>query len=201
MPAPKIAAIVLAAGLSSRMSGGNKLLAEFGGKPLVRHAVEAALASTARPVIVVTGHEAGRVQAALTGLDVRFAHNPRYRDGLSTSLKAGIKAVPEDCTGALIMLGDMPDVRAELIDRLIAAFAPVDGRAICVAMRGKQRGNPVLWARRFFAEIETLTGDSGAKHLIAAHRALVCGIEAGDDAALHDVDTPAALDKLRRRRP
>ena len=114
----RIAAIVLAAGRSTRMGGPNKLVAEIGGKPLVRIAAEQALASRAKPVIVVTGHQRERVEAALAGLPVRLVHNPDFADGLGTSLRAGIAAVPADADGAIVCLGDMPQVDARLIDRL-----------------------------------------------------------------------------------
>jgi molybdenum cofactor cytidylyltransferase len=193
--APRIAAVVLAAGLSSRM-GSNKLLAEWRGKPLLTWTVESALASEARPVIIVTGHESAKVEAALKGLDVRIVHNLHYAAGLSASLKAGIRAVPANCDGAIVLLGDMPEIAASLIDRMIAAFSPADNRSICVAVHEHRRGNPVLWARRFFPEIESLSGDVGAKDLIAAHEELVCDIEA-DGAVLRDIDTPDALAALR----
>jgi molybdenum cofactor cytidylyltransferase len=193
--APRIAAIVLAAGLSSRM-GSNKLLQDWRGKPLVRWTVEAALASDARPVIVVTGNEAAKIEAALKGLEVRFVHNPDYPGGLSTSLKKGLSAVPASADGMLVLLGDMPEVSATLINRMIAAFSPPDNRSICIAVHQHRRGNPVLWAKAFFAEIETLTGDEGAKRLLGAHEELVCEIET-DGAVLRDIDTPEALAALR----
>ena len=193
--APRIAAVVLAAGLSSRM-GSNKLLAEWRGKPLVRWTVESALASEAKPVIIVTGHESAKVEAALKGLDVHIAHNLHYAAGLSASLKAGMRAVPANCDGAVVLLGDMPEIAPSLIDRMIAAFSPADGRSICVAVHEHRRGNPVLWARRFFGEIEKLSGDVGAKDLIASHQDLVCDIEA-DGTVLRDIDTPDALAALR----
>ena len=193
--APRIAAIVLAAGLSSRM-GSNKLLQDWRGKPLLRWAVEAAAQSDARPVIVVTGHEAPKIEAALINLEVQFVHNPDYREGLSTSLNAGLSAVPPSADGALVLLGDMPEVSASLIDRLIAAFSPADNRLICVAIHERSRGNPVLWARRFFPEIARLTGDAGAKTLLVAHEDSVCEIDA-DGAVLRDIDTPEALAALR----
>jgi molybdenum cofactor cytidylyltransferase len=193
--APRIAAVVLAAGLSSRM-GSNKLLQEWQGLPLLRWVVEAALKSDARPVIVITGNDAMRVEAALEGLDVQFVHNSKYHEGLSTSLKAGIEAVPESADGALVLLGDMPEVDAALINRMIAAFSPADGRSVCVAAHDQKRGNPVLWARNFFPEIGQLAGDEGAKRLLARHEDLICEIEAGD-AALRDIDTPEALAALR----
>ena len=193
--APRIAAVVLAAGLSSRM-GTNKLLQEWRGKPLLRWTVEAAIEGDAQPVIVVIGNDASRVEAALKGIDVSFVHNPNYREGLSASLKAGIEAVPESADGALVLLGDMPEVDATLINRMVAAFSPPDGRSICVAIHGNKRGNPVLWARSFFPEIETLSGDEGAKRLFARHEDMLCEVEAGS-AVLRDIDTPEALAALR----
>jgi molybdenum cofactor cytidylyltransferase len=192
--APRIAAIVLAAGQSTRM-GTNKLLADWRGKPLLRWTVEAALKAETRPVIVVTGHQANKIEAALQGLAVTFVSNPDYADGLSTSLKAGLRAVPPNCDGALVLLGDMPKIAPALIDRMIAAFSPQDGRAICVAVHEGTRGNPVLWARQFFPEIEAISGDTGAKALFARHEELVCEIEAGQ-ASLSDIDTPEALADL-----
>ncbi len=197
--APRIAAVVLAAGLSSRM-GSNKLLAAWHGEPLLRRSVAAVLQSEARPVIVVTGHEDTRVAEALAGLDVTLVHNPQYGEGLSTSLRAGIRAVPGQCDGALVLLGDMPELSPRLLDRMIAAFSPADSRAICVATANGKRGNPVLWARRFFTEFEALSGDAGAKHLIGEHEETVCEIEA-DNSVLTDVDTPEALAALRLRTP
>lgn len=193
--APRIAALVLAAGLSSRM-GSNKLLQDWRGRPLLRWVVEAALASQAEPVLVVTGHEATKIEGALSGLDVKFVHNAQYREGLSASLKAGLSAVPPAADGALVLLGDMPEISAGLIDRMIAAFSPADGRSICIAMHQQRRGNPVLWARAFFAEIAGLSGDAGAKTLLDAHEELVCEIDA-DASVLRDIDTPEALAALR----
>jgi molybdenum cofactor cytidylyltransferase len=190
--APAIAAIVLAGGLSSRM-GRNKLTASLDGKPLLRHVVEAAVDSHAAETIVATGNDAQQVRAALAGLSVRFVHNDDYRQGLSTSLKAGVAAVPPEFDGAVVMLGDMPGIVSALIDRLIAAFDPEEGRAICVATHAGKRGNPVLWARRFFPDILALEGDVGAKHLIAANDDAVCEVEASDDGPLVDIDTPDAL--------
>lgn len=194
--AAKIAAVVLAAGTSSRM-GSNKLLAELSGKPLLRHAVEAALGSAARPVIVVTGHDADKVKAALAGLDITFVDNPNYAEGLSTSLKAGIRAAPQECDGAMILLGDMPGVSSALLNKLIASFDTSEDRAICIATHHGKHGNPVLWARRFFPEIVGVTGDIGAKSLIGTYGDLICEVEADNDAPLTDIDTPQALAAYR----
>ncbi|HEX5867614.1 MAG TPA: nucleotidyltransferase family protein, partial [Beijerinckiaceae bacterium] len=181
----------------TRMGGPNKLSAELGGKPLVRHAVEAALGSRARPVIAVTGHEPERLAAALAGLDVMRVHNPAYAEGLSTSLKAGLAALPGDVDGAVVLLGDMPRVTAALIDDLIAAFAPADGALAVVPVRDGHRGNPVLFSRVFFPELQAVTGDVGARGLLGAHGEGVVEVAVSDDAAFLDVDTPEALDAAR----
>jgi len=195
--APRIAALVLAAGQSRRMGADNKLLADLGGQPMLRRAVEAAVASQASPVLVVTGHEAGAVARVLDGLDVGVVHNPAFAEGLSASLRAGIAALPADADGALVMLGDMPRIGAGHLDRLIAAFNPVEGRAICVPVFRGKRGNPVLFARSLFEDMRTLAGDVGARHLIGQHEDLVAEVPLDDDAIFVDVDTPKALSAER----
>ncbi|HWU27382.1 MAG TPA: nucleotidyltransferase family protein [Rhizomicrobium sp.] len=188
----RIAAVILAAGLSSRM-GHNKLTAMIGGKPLLRRVAEAAIASNARPIISVIANDANDVECALQGLDIEIVRNVYSPMGLSTSLIKGINAVPDDCDGAAVLLGDMPAISGRLIDKLIAAFDPAKGRAICVATHRAKRGNPVLWSRQFFSEIRRLEGDVGAKSLLGAHAGLVFEVEAGDEAPLIDIDTPEAL--------
>ncbi len=193
-----VAAIILAAGRSTRMGGPNKLLAELGGKPLVRIVTEQALASKAQGVIVVTGHQAEQVEKALQGLKVTFARNPDFAEGLGSSVKAGIAAVPTTADGAVICLGDMPLISAHLIDRLIEAFAPDRGNLIAVPVSDNRRGNPVLWSRRFFNELMTLDGDIGARHLIARHSEAVAEVAVEGFGAFLDIDTPQALEAARR---
>ncbi|MFG1276907.1 NTP transferase domain-containing protein [Xanthobacter autotrophicus] len=192
------AAVILAAGRSARMGQGiNKLMEEVGGVPVIRRVVEAALASRARPVIVVTGHERGRIAAALDGLDVSFAHNPDHASGMASSLRAGISAVPETAAGALVVLGDMPLLGADVIDRLISAHAPDEGRLICVPVEDGQRGHPVLWSRRYFADLGALEGDVGARHILAANQDAVAEVAITGAGAFLDVDTPQLLAQAR----
>ncbi|WP_439577116.1 NTP transferase domain-containing protein [Elioraea sp.] len=197
-PAPKrgsrIAALVLAAGRSRRMAPLNKLLVkDRTGKTMIARVVDNVLASRARPVIVVTGHEAEAVRAALPGREVVFVHNPDYAQGLSSSLRAGVDALPPDVDAALVCLGDMPLVTAPMLDRLMAAFDPDEGREIVMpTFRGKQ-GNPMLWGRRFFAAVRGVTGDVGARHLAGEHAEAVHEVEMADDAVMRDFDTTEAL--------
>ena len=193
-----IAAVILSAGRSTRMGGPNKLLAELSGRKLVRIVTEQALASKARGVIVVTGHQADLVEQALQGLEVKFVRNPDFAGGLAGSVKAGVAAVPADADGAVICLGDMPMIDAHLIDRLIEAFAPDRGNLIAVPVCDHRRGNPVLWSRRFFDELMTLDGDIGARHLIARHNEAVAEVTVEGNGAFLDIDTPQALEAARR---
>lgn len=188
--APKVAAVVLAAGQSRRMGTSNKLLIAVEGEPLVRRTVSALRASPVSQVIVVTGHQDAEVRAALAGLNVTIVHNPRYAEGLSTSLKTGLDALAPDTDAAVIGLGDMPGVKAEHVTRLMARFDPESDRAIGVPTHNGKRGNPVLWARRFFEDMFAISGDVGAKALIGANESLVYEIEFGDTAVLTDLDTP-----------
>jgi molybdenum cofactor cytidylyltransferase len=189
----RIAAVVLAAGRSTRMGGPNKLLAEIARRPLVRIAAEAALASGAKPVIVVAGHQHDQVEQALTGLPVRVVHNPNFADGLGTSLRVGIAAVPAEADGAIVLLGDMPQVDARLIDRLITAFDPDRGALVVVPTFEGKRGNPVLWSRRFFPDLMAIEGDVGARHLIGRYGEAVVEVPVDGKGALTDIDTPEAL--------
>jgi molybdenum cofactor cytidylyltransferase len=124
---------------------------------------------------------------------ITVVHNPDFAQGLSTSLARGLAAVPAECDGALICLGDMPRVRSSHLDRLVDAFSPLEGRSICVPTYQGKRGNPVLFARRFFAEMASVSGDVGARHLIGEHDDQVAEIEMGDPGVLLDVDSPEAL--------
>jgi len=193
---PHIAAVLLAAGMSTRM-GSNKLLADIDGEPLVRRVVRSIESSRARPIVAVTGHDAGLVRHALADTETIVVHNPNYRDGLSASLRTGIRAVAE-CDGAIVLLGDMPGMSGALIDRMISAFDPKRARAICMATHNGRRGNPVLFGRQFFAELETLSGDIGARGVVARHQRFVCQVEADDDGPLLDIDTPEELERFVR---
>jgi molybdenum cofactor cytidylyltransferase len=148
-------------------------------------------------VIVVTGHQRELVEAALAGLPLRLVHNPDFADGLATSVKAGIAAVPPAADGAVVCLGDMPQVDAELIDRLIAAFAPEQGALAVIPTIDGKRGNPVLWSRRFFPDLMTIEGDVGARNLIGRYGEAVVEVPVTGKAALTDIDTPEALDGLK----
>ena len=141
----------------------------------------------------MAGHKRAKVEAALAGLRVRFVHNPDYAAGLSTSLKAGLAALPPSADGVIVCLGDMPQVTAALTDRLVDAFDPERGALVVVPTIEGKRGNPVVWSRRFFSDLMALEGDVGARHLIVTYADVVAEVPVEDAAALTDVDTPDAL--------
>ncbi len=193
----RIAGVVLAAGQSSRMGSRNKLIEAIGGKPIIARVVEAAIAGGADPIVVVTGFEAERIETALRGLNVSFAHNAAFARGMSGSIKVGLSALPPDCAGALIFLGDMPAIEPGDVRALIAAFAQAGEKAICVPVRGGRRGNPVLWSASYFAEMKQISGDQGARGLIGKYESYVVEVPAASDGVLADVDTPEDLADLR----
>ena len=190
----QVAALVLAAGRSRRMAPLNKLLVtDKQGRPMVARVVDNVLASHARPVIVVTGYEHERVAEALGQRPVISLQTEDYADGLSGSLKAGLAALPPEAEGFIVCLGDMPLVTGAMLDRLMAAFDPEEGRSIVMpTFRGKQ-GNPMLWSREFLAEMLEITGDVGARHLAGKYAEKVVEVEMSDDAVLRDFDTTDAL--------
>ncbi len=188
-PRDKVAAIVLAAGLSRRMQASNKLLVNFKGRPLLTHAIDALLASRITDIIVVTGHQADAVQNTLTNPSLRFIHNPGYEEGLSTSLRRGLGAVPANTEGVLICLGDMPLLETASINTLLQAFEDQNGNKICLPVYQQKRGNPVLWPRQFFTEILQSSGDAGARWMIKNHPESVHEVPVNDEGIFHDIDT------------
>jgi molybdenum cofactor cytidylyltransferase len=188
----RVAALVLAAGASTRMGGPNKLLCEVDGVPMIHRAVRAAVDSLCVQVVVVTGWQADRIEAALASTAVSFVRNPDYAAGMSGSLRRGLASLPDGVDAALIQLADMPWIGAAHIDRLVETFDPGDP-AIVVPVRGDRRGHPVLWPRRFFAQISQLSGDVGARQLLDQHASQVRAVVFDSEAIFRDIDTPGQL--------
>ena len=193
----QVAALVLAAGQSTRTAPHNKLLlSDWEGKPMIARVVDNVLSSQARPVLVVTGHRGEDVRAALAHRPVTFVDAPDYATGLSASLKAGVVALPGDIAAVLVCLADMPLVTGRMLDRILASYDPDEGRCIVLPMHRGHAGNPVLWDRVFFPEILSLSGDVGARGLLKRHAEQVAKVEIGNDAVLRDFDTLESLATL-----
>jgi xanthine dehydrogenase accessory factor len=196
----RVAGVVVAAGLSSRMGGENKLLAEVGGKPIVARVVDALLEASIDPVLVVVGHQADLVRAALVGRRVQFVHNRDYGDGLGTSIRAGFCALGDLAADAAVFaLGDMPQITAAHVAKLVAAFEPSGPNTICVPVHEGRRGHPVLWSSRHFAELRDLAGDVGARSILERHAEATATVPIADGGIHFDVDAPDELADARAR--
>ncbi|MBY3418345.1 NTP transferase domain-containing protein [Rhizobium laguerreae] len=190
-----VAAVLLAAGTSSRMGDGikHKLLARFDGIPLVRRTASSVLNSRVTTVVAVTGHRNVEIENALEGLCVRLCHNSSYLSGIASSLACGIsEAAKDNADGVLVALADMPNVSPSDINALIDAFIDAEGLSVVRAATHGKRGNPVIIPRSLFADVLALQGDVGAKHVIQNSGLNIVDVQIGKAAHI-DVDTPEAL--------
>jgi len=199
--APRVAALLLAAGHARRMGGQQKLLAEWAGKPLLAHAAGALLASRITSLHVVVGADATALREALSGRALDIVENPEHAEGMAASLRAGLGALREPVDAVLVCLGDMPRVRAEHVDALIDRFEEAGAEAICVPVHGGRRGHPVLFAAAYFDALCVLQGDRGARELLESHPEYVHEVLVPDDDIHSDVDTAEDLRVLRRGVP
>jgi len=196
-------AIILAAGSSSRMGAGrHKLLLPLAGRPVLVHVIEAALASQARPIIIVLGHQADQVRPHIDAYTrhpfVTIVENVHYLQGMSTSLHAGVRALmtkdnkqtlqAPEVGSALVILGDQPLMATTIMDTLIATWRATGKRIVAPLYNGR-RGNPVLFDASLFAELLQTTGDEGGRSVIECHRQDMAAVEVGNDTASYDVDT------------
>ncbi len=194
----KIAAIVLAAGESSRMGDQNKLFLKVGDFSMIQQVVTNLSDSAVDRVFVVTGHDRERVRDELKDKPVTFVHNREYAQGLSTSLRTALAQLPKKTSAALICLGDMPFVDSSQINALIDAFDPGRQQNICVPTYQGKRGNPVLWGHRYFQEMMEVQGDVGAKHIIGEYEDSVIEVAMDDVGVVTDFDTPEAYAKIHQ---
>lgn len=191
----RVAALVLAAGSSSRM-GRPKQLLEVDGAPMLQHAVDAAAAGGIDEVLVVLGHEAPAVEAALRLPQIaRIVRNPDHAGGLSTSLRAGLRALGVETEAAVVVLGDQPELEASSIRALVEAYLETGARIVQASYRGAA-DHPVLLAREVWPEVLVVTGDRGARDVLAAHPEWVREVELDRDPP-RDVDTPGDYEALR----
>lgn len=193
-----LGAVLLAAGGSSRFGNDNKLLTKIEGQPMVRVVADALLgAGCISEVLVVTGHDAEAVQAALEGLAVRFVHNDDWRDGMGGSIARGVAGLAVTLDGAAIVPGDMPFLTSSVIETLGARFQERNGESIVfpATAAGEQR-NPVIWPRRFFALLEGLSGPQGAKSLLGELADSCSAVIVSDEKVLLDIDAPDDVSEM-----
>jgi len=190
--AGRLAGVVLAAGTSSRF-GANKLLLRLDSEPLVRRAARQAAEAGLGPVIVVLGHEADVVAGALGGLAVETIVNPAYRAGMYGSMQTGIKRVPGDCAGAVVLLGDMPLVKAAMIEALVERFRR-GTEPLVLSLYGEVPAPPTLYARSLFPALAR-AGMGGGREVVLAHRGEAAEIR-WPETLLADVDRPEDAARL-----
>lgn len=183
----RVGAVILAAGQASRF-GSAKQLAQWRGQPLLLHAVDTALASQARPVVVVLGAHAAECRAVLQSRAVEIVENPAWAEGQSTSVRTGLAGLPANTGAAVFLLADQPLVSAETINAVIDRYRQTLAPLAWPEFSGK-RGNPVLFDRRLFAEITAVGGDTGAKPVLLAHQAEAARVAVSDPGILFDIDT------------
>ena len=187
-----ISAVILAAGESRRMGKQNKLLLPIGGEALLVKLVASVCASDVGQVLVVIGHEAEKIRRELNEFPLNFVYNPNFSEGMTTSIKYGVKVVSRECDGLLICLGDMPFINTSEINKLIHAYVKnrIKGEGlIVVPVFKRQRGNPVLFSIEFRNDILEHKKESGCKEVIMKNSDSVMEIEMDDEKMLLDVDT------------
>jgi molybdenum cofactor cytidylyltransferase len=196
-----LAILILAAGASSRM-GSPKQLLPWKNQPLIRYLAAQALALPCRPVVVVTGAGAGKVDAALQGMEVEVVFNHKWASGMGYSLAFGIEALEKlnpITVGVMIILSDQPLVEANYLKQLRNLFFENNGRVIAASKYGLVLGPPLIFGREFFEELKSLQGDRGAKDLLRKYHAQVKAIEFPDGAL--DWDTPEDVASTEKYRP
>ena len=194
-----IHAVLLAAGRSERMGPNNKLLLNVDGIPLVRKSAINILNSNVTSMTVVTGFDENKIVNALSGLNVNFVKNINFREGLSSSLKAGLANITPTPSAVIICLADMPKIQPEHINQLIENFDPLKGWEICIPTNNGKRGNPVLIGSRFFPYIFETSGDFGAKQVIKQHSDKIVEVEIGTSDIHFDIDTQDEYENFTTR--
>jgi molybdenum cofactor cytidylyltransferase len=192
----RLAGVVLAAGTSSRM-GRNKLFEPLGGTSVLRRAVGTAREAGLDPVLVVLGHQSDRALMELAGLRCTPVLNAEFARGMNTSLRAGISAVPDDASGAVLMLADMPFVTAAMVRALVERYRASEGPLVA-SVYGEVLAPPILYGRPLFRELRALAGDGCGKQVVKAHRAEAIEVR-WPASALTDLDVPEDLDRVRSR--
>ena len=197
---PNVAGLVLAAGTSSRM-GTPKQLLPVAGQPLIYRVVKAALRSRLDKVVLVLGHEARKIKDSISELirhpKLEIVENPSYKDGMSTSIKAGLKVIENDFAHMMVILADMPHIDTPLIDQLLKVY--LDSGCYLGAVKiGGRRSHPVIFSRKLFPEFHALQGEMGGRRLFDLYEDKACFLDPGPSYIHTDIDTPEDYETYSR---
>lgn len=186
----RLATIILAAGQSKRMGSINKLLMRIEDRPMIQRVVDVAIEAGSSDIYVVTGFERDRIESRMSGYGVNFVHNESFRAGMGTTISEGVKAIfDQGFDGAMILLGDLPYLRADTVIAVAESFVEYEGRKIVIPTYEGNPGHPVVFPKAFFNDLTQLSGDRGAREVYARHQSSVARIEVEDPGATRDLDT------------
>lgn len=185
-------AVILAAGLSRRMGGPNKLLQPWRGQHVVSHVFETVASLGFADCVAVTGRDADEIASLAAAIGVLSVHNPRYGDGLGGSIAAGVCAIARHSSGIFIVLGDMPLVEPADYVNLARAFAPGQ---IVIPIYRNARGHPVLFCESFREKLQLLSGDEGARSIVKEHVSALVEVISPNPGILMDFDRPEDFHK------
>ena len=190
-------AIILAAGNSTRM-GEPKVLLPLGGTTVLGHIVGQIARSAIDEIYVIVGSQEERIREAVAEHRVVVVRNPDHNEGMLSSVRCGLRALPPASTGVLIALGDQPRIVPSVVDTLLAAL-PSSGRGIVVPVHERRRGHPLVFASRYIPEVLERHDATGLRGLLSAHPRDVLEVEVPDDSVLSDMDSPSDYERERRR--
>ena len=185
----KISATILAAGQSRRMENDNKLLLPIEGVPIIQHVCKTVLTANLNPVIVITGYENENVSQAIPKEVDNIVYNPDWDSGMASSIYEGISSLPENVDGNMIVLGDMPMISTDTLQLLMGQFIKQKGRLIIYPIYEDRQANPVIFPKKYFSEILSLTGDRGCKKVLKQYPENVIGIPIQSQEVVLDCDT------------
>ena len=185
----KVSATILAAGESSRMENGNKLLLPINEIPMISHVCNTVLTAGLDPVVVVTGFESDLVTQAIPTAINDIIYNSHWQSGMASSIYEGLSALPQNVDGNMIVLGDMPMISKDTLTLLIDEFIMLNGQHIIYPIYEERQANPVIFPKKYFQEILSSTGDHGCKKVLKQYPDDVVGVSIGSPEVVFDCDS------------
>ncbi len=194
----KVSATILAAGESTRMGKDNKLLLNFRGEPMIRYICKTIISARFNPVKVITGFEQEKIESVLSDLNLSTVNNKKWKDGISSSITVGVSSIIEETDGNIIVLGDMPFISVKVLNQLSNAFKLENGKKIVYPLYAGQQANPVIFPKKYFADIISNKGDLGCKKIIERYKFNALHIDIKSNEVIVDCDEREDYLKLNK---